>query len=228
MENLPNFESFLKKHASEEWSLVLNNYVELKSYKKNEIIIMEGKPLAGLYFINHGKIKVSSLYEANQERIMRLSNTGDFVGHRALFSDQSPISATALTDAELIFIPKNIFMRFISANPHVALFFIKFISMDLFNTEERMKSMIHHEVIVRVANIICMLIDVYGYSEKDPKKLEYMLARKDIASFAGTTYESVIRNLANLDELELIKIDNKNIIVPNEDALRKFISKSTN
>lgn len=227
MKNTSSFESFLKEYANEEWILFLKKHNVLKTYKKGEAIFVEGGPVSGVYFINHGKIKIASLYESNHERIMRLSNVGDFVGHRALYTPTSPISATALVDSELIYIPKDIFIRFISANPNVALYLIEFISKDLHDTEERMKCMIHHEVIVRIANIICMLIDAYGFSNKDPKKLEYMLSRKDIASFAGTTYESVIRNLNNLEELKLIKIDKKNIIVPNEDALRKFISKST-
>lgn len=227
MKNLPNFEFFLAKYASEEWILLLKNHYKIKIYKKNEIIIAEGDPVQGVYFICRGKIKISSLYELDHERIMRLSNTGDLVGHRALYTPTSPISATALEDSELIYIPKDIFIRFISANPKFALFLIEFISKDLHDTEERMKSMIHHEVIVRIANLICMLIDAYGFSSKDPKKLEYMLSRKDIASFAGTTYESVIRNLNNLEELKLIKIDKKNLIIPSEDALRKFITKST-
>jgi CRP-like cAMP-binding protein len=72
-----------------------------------------------------------------------------------------------------------------------------------------------------------MLIEAYGYDSKNPHKLAYTLPRDDIANLVGTTYESVIRNLGKLDELKLIQLDNKSIIVPDENAIRKFIAKAT-
>ena len=71
-----------------------------------------------------------------------------------------------------------------------------------------MKSMIHNEVIIRAGILICMLIDAFGYDPKNPKKLNYTLARKDMANMAVTTYETIIRNLAKLEEMKVIKLTN--------------------
>ena len=227
MKNITSFENFVAPYASEEWVFLIKNYLHFKSFKKDDHIFSQGSPVTEVYFINSGKVKITSRFDVENERIMRLANEGSLLGHRAFYTNIFPVSAVALTDVEVTFIPKDIFVKFVKANPNFSLYLLEFISKDLHDTEERMKSMIHHEVIVRICNIIFMLIEAYGYDPINPQKLQYVLSRSDIANFAGTTYESVIRNLGKLEELKLIKLDNKSIIVPNEEALSEFVSAST-
>jgi CRP-like cAMP-binding protein len=218
------FEKFLSRYATEEWCLLLKNYTSVHVYSKNERIFNEGDKVKGIYFINTGKVKVVSFFDAENERILRLSKAGDILGHRAMSSQHYPISAITLTESEVTFIPIEIFHKLIKANPDFAIFIIDFLTQDLKSTEERMKSMIHNDVILRIGKIICMLIDAFGYDEEIPKKLYYTLSRADMASFAGTSYESVIRNLAKLEEMKIIKLDNKSILVLKEKELRKLTS----
>lgn len=217
-----SFEKFLAKYASEEWILLLKSYTTKHLHSKNERIFTEGEKVRGVYFINSGKVKIVSSYDKDHERIMRLSTNGDFLGHRATLSVHYPISAIALSSVETTFIPMEIYLKLIKTNPNFALFIIDFLTKDLKNTEERMKSIIHNDVIVRLGIIICMLIDVFGFDEDVRQKLHYTLSRSDMASFAGTTYESVIRNLAKLEDMKLIKLENKNIHVLKEKELRKL------
>ena len=104
---------------------------------------------------------------------------------------------------------------------------LDFISKELFDSEERMKSMIHNEVIVRMADIICMLVNAFGYDRNEKQKLNYTLSRKDFANIAGTTYETVIRTLVQLQKMKLIELDGKSIIVKRESDLRKLAGQKT-
>lgn len=222
-----NFTAFISQYASDEWVLIAQNYTSIKPFKCGERIINEGNPVDGIYFINNGKVKVVSSYDSDNERILRFSKSGDLLGHRALSSATYPISATALTDTEVTFIPKEIFLKLVRTNPDFSVYILEFLARELSETEERMKSIIHNEVIVRIGIIICMLIDAYGYDQNNSLKLAYTLSRRDIASFAGTSYESVIRNLSKLDEQEIIKLEGKSILIPNESVLRNFLITST-
>lgn len=217
-----SFEKFLTKYVSEEWLFLLKSYATVESCAKNKRLLNEGDEVKGVYFINSGKIKVFSSFNEN-ELLLRLSTTGDFVGHRAIFSPVYPISAVALTDAVVTFIPIEIFKKLIKNNPNLSFFIIEFLIKDLKNTEEHMRSMIQDDVVIRIGMIICMLIDAFGYDEKTPKKLLYTLSRSDMASFAGTTYESVIRNLAKLEEMKIIQLEKKMIHVLSERNLRKLV-----
>lgn len=219
------FEQFLRKYCSEEWCTLTLSLANLRTYKKNERIFIEGTKVQGMHFINDGKVKIVTAYDDKNERILRFSNSGDWLGHRAIFSEQYSISALALDQVEVYFIPKKNFLNLLRANPNFSMYLIQFIAQELHDAEDRMKNIIHNEVIIRLGIIICMLIDAYGYNENEQKKLSYTLSRTDMANFAGTTYETVIRNLTKLEELKLIRIEKKQIYVLKENELRKFVSK---
>lgn len=222
------FEVFLSAYCTEEWIFLLKNYLTVKSFKKDQRIISEGDKVTGVYFINKGMVKIVSLFDKSNERILRLSNKGSLVGHRGLYSKYYPISAIALSDTEVTFIPMDIFTILIKTNPDFSLFLITFISEELRKADEQMKNMIHGEVITRIGIIICLLIDAFGYDSKEKLRLNYTLSRKDIANIAGTTYESVIRNLTQLENKKLIEMDGKNFIIKNELDLRKLANHSDN
>ena len=217
-----NLEACLEGKISNEWMIVLKNLTINQKFKKNDRIIDEGTPVKGFYFIISGKVKiVTSIYEG-QERILRLSHSGHLMGHRAISASVFPISAIALTDVEATFIPTDVFLKMIGQNPNFAIFLVEFIARDLRETEERMKSMIHNDVIVRIALILCLLIDSYGYDDEVKGQLHFTLPRSDMANMAGTSYESVIRTLSKLEDMKLIRLDKKNIIILKEAALRKI------
>lgn len=216
-------DKFISQYISEEWSMLLAKHVGCFDFKKGERIFDEGAKVLGIYFINSGKVKVTSYYDEENERILRLSGAGTFLGHRGMTTAHYPVSGVALTDCVVSFIPVDIFKKIIRSNPDFAIYLLNFVTDDLKNTEDRMKSMIHNDVIVRVGIILCMLIDSFGYDEEIPKKLQHTLSRSDIASFAGTSYESVIRNLSKLEDQKLIKLDNKSILILKEKELRKMI-----
>jgi len=222
------FEAFLSQYCSNEWIIFLKNHLKVKSFKKGQRIISEGDKVTGVYFINNGMVKVVSLFDKTNERILHLANTGALVGHRGLYSKHYQISAIALSETEMTYIPMDIFTILIKTNPDLSIFLITFISEELRRADEQMKNMIHGEVITRITIIICMLIDAFGYDPKEKFKLNYTLSRKDIANIAGTTYESVIRNLSQLENRKLIKMDGKSFIIPNEAELRKLTGTQVN
>ncbi len=220
--SISEFERFLSAYCSQEWMFLVKNFLVVKNFKKDQRIISQGDKVTGVYFINKGMVKVVSSFDKNNERILRLANKGSLVGHRGMSSKNYPISAISLSDTEVTFIPIDIFIKLIKTNPEFSLFLITFFSDELRKTEEQMKHMIHGEVITKVAKIICMLIDAFGYNPKEKHKLNYTLSRKDIANIAGTTYESVIRNLTQLENKKLINMDGKSFIISNESILRKL------
>ena len=65
----------------------------------------------------------------------------------------------------------------------------------------------------KVEHAICDIVDSFGLADNEDNRLKFTLARKDIASLAGTTYETVIRVLNNLDKKKQIKLDGKSIQV---------------
>ena len=54
------------------------------TYKKGEIIFLEGDLSDKLYVINHGKVKVFRYTKEGKEQILYIVSTGDFLGDLSL------------------------------------------------------------------------------------------------------------------------------------------------
>lgn len=218
---LPN--NILYKYCSKEWHPIINANTTLYSFRKNETIFAEGEPVKGIYIIQKGKVKVFSLLDKYKTRIHKLSSDGKILGHRGFHTENYPVSAIALTQTEVSFIPNEIFLSLIKTNSGLSIFLINFLADELRGSEERMKSLMHSDVKYRMAKIIFYLIDSFGFDTKDKTTLAYCLARKDFAAMAGITYETTVRTLAYFQRKKLIKLEGKNIKVINQAGLKKYI-----
>lgn len=216
-------ENIFFRYCSKEWyPIILNNQKTINVVKDDNIFIA-GEPVKGIYIINTGKVKVISTYEGGKEQILRLASDGKILGYRGIAAKLYTVSSVALTDSVLTFIPYDIFITLIKTNPSFSLFIIDFMAEELRRLEERMKNMVQLEVKERIACIILTLIDSFGYDINEPGKLSYSLSRKDFSSIAGTTYETVVRSLIHLHKMKLIRLDGKEIYIPNEKKLKEFV-----
>lgn len=212
----------LYKYCSKEWHSIIDSSQVLSRINKGGIIFAEGEEVKGIYILIKGKVKVISTYDKDKERIHRLAGEGKLLGHRGLTSKLYPISAIALIDSMVIFIPEDIFIKLIKTNPELSIYLVRFLVEELKESEERVKNMMRVDVKRRIAGILLNLVDSFGYDNDKKGKLRYTLSRKDFASMAGTTYETVIRTLVYLQQKKLIKLEGKLIYIKNITGLKNL------
>ena len=63
----------------------------------------------------------------------------------------------------------------------------------------------------RVVKALRMNMDAFGFDVTDKKRLALTISRKQIAQVADTTYESVIRSLAELQDSGMIELVGKQV-----------------
>ncbi len=201
---------FLKQHLSESWLKYVQFHSEIITYAAGEKIIKQNEPVKGLYFINNGKVKV--VKEKNgQEFILRFASDNDVLGHRGL--DESKcycISATCYTDTEVTFIPLDILTQVLKSNAEFTYRFLMFFASELRHLEDRILAM---QVPARIAEALLLNFEVFGEKKAKSGELNFTIPRKDIAAYAQTTYESVIRTLQSFKKQGIIALNGKNITI---------------
>jgi CRP-like cAMP-binding protein len=212
----------LFKYCSEEWHPLIEHYLRIESFSKNDPIIKVGQPVKGIKFIKTGMVKVD-IEEESKEKIIRIAAEGEILGHRGIGAESYSISAHALVDTEIYFIPKEIFTSLLKSNPELALWLINFLAKELRRAESETRNLVHLSVKQRIASALLYTAKVFGYSETQKGKLRFTLSRKDFASMVGTTYESVIRTITELQEEKLIDTKGKEIIIKSEKGLRGLL-----
>lgn len=186
--------------------------------KKGSVIFSENYFPTGIYSIYDGKVKISKLGDEGKEQIVRFAKSGDFIGYRALLSEDAyQASAIALNDVTLCHIPKAKFLEVLKTNSSLYINIMKTLAKDLRNAENRILSISQKPVRERIAETLIILY--YKFGHKENESIDVKLSRKDIGNIAGSTIETTIRTLSDLKKDKLIAFNGKEIIVKDITAL---------
>lgn len=200
----------------------INDHKNFVKFRAGQVIIHEGMPLHDLFFIYHGKVKITSTGLYGKQQIKRLSKTGDFVGFRGISNEKSmPVSITAIEDTEICTVEKNYFLEILKSDPELMSFTLMFILDEFTKVEQRMKSLTTMNVREKTAEALLFIYEAFGNTKNG--LLEVKLSRQEMAEIAMTTKEQISKCLSEFIEEGKIKIQDKNIYLIKIPELRRLI-----
>jgi CRP/FNR family transcriptional regulator, polysaccharide utilization system transcription regulator len=189
--------------------------------KKGEPIFEEGESVNGIFCIKDGVCKLSKLSANGKDQIVKLVKPGELLGQRSLISDEpANLSAIALEDMEVCFIPKSEIMGFFNKNNQFSMNVMKNICGDLKEADDHMVSMAQKSVKKRLAETLLHLEDTFGKNEDG--SLHIQLSREELAGMIGTATESCIRLLSELNKIGLIDLIGKKIAIIDRNKLKRM------
>jgi CRP-like cAMP-binding protein len=189
--------------------------------KKGDVIFEEGETINGIYCIKDGICKLSKLSANGKDHIVKLIKKGELLGQRSIISDEPVnLSAVALEDMEVCFIPKTEVMGFFETNNQFSMNVMKTICGDLKEADDHAVNMAQKTVKERLADTLLYLSDTFGTNED--KSLKVQLSREELASMIGTATESCIRLLSDFNKLGLIELSGKKITLKDINQLKKI------
>lgn len=190
-----------------------------KLYKKGQVIFEEGETLNGVYCVRDGVCKLSKLSENGKDQVVKLVVKGGLLGKRSLVSEQKTnLSAVALNDMEMCFIPKSEIMNDLSKNPKFTLDVLKEMAHDLKESDESLVNMAQKSVKARMSEILLYVHDNFGTDAEE--YLSIVLSREDYASIVGTATESAIRILSSFKKEGFIATSGKRIKILDYNSLK--------
>ncbi len=214
----------IREHCTTEWrELMAQRNVE-RTFRKGEDIFKHGDVADTIYMIRHGRVKITVGPLHANERIIRLAGDGEIVGHRGI--GEEPVytaTATALSETVMDSIPMSLFLTVLKANNQFCYHFLLFFAFELRMLDQHMRDLLNTTVPQRIARTIKMNMDAFGFDPLDKKRLAFTLSRKDIANTADTTYESVIRTLAEFQRMGIIELEGKQIRIIRKKDLERVL-----
>ena len=191
--------------------------------KKGEPIFEEGNLLNGVYCVKEGVCKMTKLSSNGKDQIVKLVKPGELLGQRSLISEEKAnLSAVALEDMEVCFIPKSEVMEFFQKNNQFSMNMMRTICGDLKDSDDHMVSMAQKTVKERLAETLLYLEDTFG--TQTDGSLHIQLSREELAGMIGTATESCIRLLSEFNKNGWITLDGKKIKIAQKNALKKISS----
>lgn len=189
--------------------------------KKGEPIFSEGENVNGIFCVKDGVCKLSKLSENGNEQILKLVAKGELLGQRSMISDEPVnLSAVALEDMEVCFVPKSEILGFFNENNQFSMNVMKSICGDLKEADDHLVNMAQKSVRQRLAETLLELNETFGTNED--KSLRIKLSREEIAGMVGTATESCIRLLSEFNKNGLIELSGKKITLKDFNKLRSM------
>lgn len=201
--------------------LDVNDY-DSEHYSKKQILYSEGKRPRFLYFIRSGKVKTFRIHEDGKEYITNLYNDGDYLGYIALLENTVyEETAEILEDAEIVSISKDDFLNAIYNDMNIASKFIKLITNNVRDKEDRLLHLAYDSLRKRVSKA---LVEISGKFNKEGSAVQQIdISREDIAQYVGTATESLIRTLSDFKSEKLIEIREGKIRITNLEKLKNLL-----
>lgn len=199
----------------------LADQYEILVLTKKQVLYQEGKRPRFLYYLVKGKVKGLKVHEDGKEYITDLYSEGDFIGYPALIEDKNYDDSTVvLEEAEVMQIPKEDFTQMIYGDLSIAAKFIRIITQNVKEKEERLMSLAYSSLRKRVAKA---LVDIHSKFNTGNENKPIEISRDDIAHYVGTATESLIRTLSDFKAEKLIEIKEGKINISNIEKLKNLL-----
>ncbi len=190
--------------------------------KKGEAIFEEGEVTNGIYCIKDGVCKLSKLSPNGKDQIVKLVKPGELLGQRSMISEEpTNLSAVAIEDMEVCFIPKKEILHFFTQNNEFSMNMMKTICGDLKEADDHMVDMAQKSVKERLAGTLLYLEETFGTDTEGALRLQ--LSREELAGIIGTATESCIRLLSELKKENLIELKGKKITISDKVNLKRTL-----
>jgi CRP-like cAMP-binding protein len=150
--------------------------------------------------------------ENGRDQVIKLVKKGDLLGERSLITGgPANLTASALNDMEICFIPKEEIVRDLKRNNNFTMSMLKDLAESLRNADEVIVDMAQKTVKQRLAETLIHLDK--KFVKDDEGYIDVYLTREDIANIIGTATESAIRILSDFKKNGLIDFKGKRISI---------------
>jgi CRP-like cAMP-binding protein len=211
----------LKALTKEELKRISDNKT-FQTIKKGEVIFNEGDKLKGVYCVRDGVSKLSKRSDNGKDQIVKISTKGELLGQRSVITDEhTNLSAVALSDMSLCFIPKNYLKDNLSSNIKFTKAVLLQLANDLKFADDVIVNMAQKSVKQRIAETLQYLEDNFGTDAEG--FINMILTREDIANLVGTAKEACIRQLSAFKKSGWIDTDGKRIKILDKNALYNIV-----
>ncbi len=188
--------------------------------KKGEPVFEEGENVNGIYCVKDGVCKLTKLSANGKDQIVKLVKPGELLGQRSMISEEpANLSAVAMEDMEVCFIPKSEVLQFFNQNNQFSMNVMRTICGDLKEADDHMVSMAQKNVKERLAETLLYLENTFGKNEDGSLRLH--VSREELAGMIGTATESCIRLLSEFNKNKLIEISGKKITLLDRNGLKR-------
>lgn len=195
-------------------------FIHPLSVRKGDLVYGPGQSASRLLVIHSGQLKVSHLAVNGQEQILRTATRGDVVGEREFLTGHRPDDLViALEDSRMCVLNHADLSALLRDYPDISQRMLRSLSDRLASVERLLSAITSSDVSARVA---AYLLGLPSRTQYGVKVVRLPMAKQEIASYLGTTPETLSRRLAALAASGVIELHGRReVTILDVDALEE-------
>lgn len=193
------------------------------TYPTGAIIFMEGQPTRGMYILCQGRVKLQTTNSDGRTLILKIAQPGEALGLSSAITGR-PYETTAeiLQPAQIAFIAREDFLRFMAEHGEACLHFVEHLSRDCHAAYELVRSIgLSESVSERLARFL-LEWSTNGTVSNGVARVKLALTHQEIAQLIGTSRETVTRTLSEFKKQGIIEMNGSTLILRNKTTLENL------
>lgn len=210
--------------SKEELTLLKSKLMNIE-YVKGAVLFAENSYSRGIYIIKKGKVKIFQSNSDGKSSIVYIYKKGDYFGYRPILAGEThPVSAMAMDNVTISFLPKETFQNLVASSSNLARILLESLSKEFSVWINKMTVFAQYGVKERVALSLLILSKLYQKNDENILNPSIQMGRDDLASYVGTAKETLVRMLRNFKNENIIKTKGSKIVILENDKLHAMLS----
>ncbi|SMC30806.1 Crp/Fnr family transcriptional regulator [Polynucleobacter kasalickyi] len=198
-------------------------YTHKFKVKAGDAIFHNGDPIASIYSVRVGFLKVEFSLPNGQHQVTRFVGQGELFGVDGLADGKHHLDAYALTDGEVCGLNNARLHELMKRDDALNKALECAMSNELVRSQEHLFSLGTHTVEQKLGYFILEIFQKMGKHHSKPNYISLPMNREDLRSYLGMTTESLSRALTSLENKNFFKVKNREISNIDVEALTKLI-----
>lgn len=196
--------------------------VRRRTLAAGEVVLVEGKPCEGLYFVIRGQVRLIRGSAEGGEHVLRVLGPGATFNDIAVF-DGGPNSdgAIAVGPTTVGFIPKANMAALVDRHPQVAKAALKLLSSRQRTLGSVVEDLALRDVTTRVARLLLGCMGQHEHIVEQAPEACARITHQEIASMVGSVREVVQRALKELERDGAIVLERTRIRIRDQAKLEQ-------
>lgn len=214
---LTNF--FMFKELAPAQINMITEHSQLIDFSKGTSVFNRGDTAQGLYILLEGQLKLGVTSPQGSEKIISIVSPGESFGEAILFLErQFPVYAQAIMDSQVLLIPKHLIFSMLDNDPMLSRKMLAGLSVRMHQLIQDIEMLSLQSCTQRfIGYLLQISADV-----SDISKITLPASKATIASLLNLTPETLSRTIAKLQQMELIEVRGKDVMITDVKKLRNY------
>lgn len=194
-----------------------------KTYKKGNVVFSDKEKVNTIYIVIRGKFSIYKIGEDAKRRVIYILGRDKILNDVILDDLPASINCEAFEEGELLLLNKNNFLRCMEEDFNLTKVVLNSLSIKVRRLYRQLNNTNPNKKIEKkIASKLWKLSKDYGIKVEEGIEIDLNISITYLADMLGSQRETISRSLKLLEEKDLIRLNNRKIIVKDKDELARF------